>query len=59
MSTRIDWFEVVAAGGIVPKKKPAPDIYNFALEKMGLPAAQCFALEDSANGMNVRHWLPV
>ena len=47
-----DWFEVVAAGGIVPNKKPAPDIYNFVLEKMGLSAAVCFALEDSANGMN-------
>ena len=47
-----DWFEVVAAGGIVPNKKPAPDIYNFVLGKMGLSAAECFALEDSANGMN-------
>ncbi len=47
-----DWFEVVAAGGIVPNKKPAPDIYNFVLEKMGLSPAECLALEDSANGMN-------
>ena len=47
-----DWFEVVAAGSIVPNKKPAPDIYNFVLEKMGLSPAECLALEDSANGMN-------
>jgi len=47
-----DWFEVVAAGGIVPLKKPAPDIYNFVLEKLGLSAVDCLALEDSANGMH-------
>lgn len=50
-----DWFEVVAAGSIVPHKKPAPDIYNHVLKKMGLPAAACLALEDSENGMNAAH----
>jgi HAD superfamily hydrolase (TIGR01509 family) len=47
-----DWFEVVAAGGIVPQKKPAPDIYDYVLDRLQLPADRCFALEDSANGMN-------
>ena len=46
-----DWFEVVAAGSIVPRKKPAPDIYKHVLEKMGLPAAACLAIEDSVNGL--------
>jgi HAD superfamily hydrolase (TIGR01509 family) len=46
-----DWFEVVAAGSIVPHKKPAPDIYNYVLTKLELSAADCFALEDSANGL--------
>jgi len=46
-----EWFEVVAAGGVVPQKKPAPDIYDFALEKMGLSAHECLALEDSGNGL--------
>ncbi len=46
-----DWFEVVAAGSIVPHKKPAPDIYNYVLRKMGLTAADCLALEDSENGL--------
>lgn len=45
------WFELVAAGGVVPEKKPAPDIYDYALQKMGLTPGECFALEDSANGM--------
>jgi beta-phosphoglucomutase-like phosphatase (HAD superfamily) len=25
-----DWFEIIAAGDIVPAKKPAPDIYNMS-----------------------------
>ena len=47
----IDWFEVIAAGDIVPAKKPAPDIYDYALEKMKLPAKNCIAFEDSSNGI--------
>jgi HAD superfamily hydrolase (TIGR01509 family) len=46
-----DWFEVIAAGDIVPAKKPAADIYHYALEKMGLNAADCLAFEDSENGL--------
>jgi HAD superfamily hydrolase (TIGR01509 family) len=46
-----DWFEVIAAGDIVPKKKPAADIYNYVLEQMKLPAADCLAFEDSENGL--------
>ena len=45
------WFEVIAAGDIVPAKKPAPDIYFYAMEKMNLNPAQCLAFEDSANGI--------
>ncbi|MCR4297775.1 MAG: HAD family hydrolase [Gallionella sp.] len=44
-------FEVIGCGDIVPHKKPAPDIYFWVLEKMGLPAADCIALEDSENGL--------
>lgn len=45
------WFEAIGAGDIVPAKKPAPDIYLWVLERLGLPAAACLALEDSANGI--------
>lgn len=45
------WFEVIAAGDIVPAKKPAPDIYLWALEKMNLTAADAIAFEDSLNGI--------
>ena len=47
----MDWFEVIAAGDIVPAKKPAPDIYDWALEKMNLKAEECIAFEDSRNGV--------
>ena len=47
----IGWFELIAAGDIVPGKKPAPDIYYYALEHLGLKATECLALEDSDNGL--------
>lgn len=46
-----EWFEVIGAGDIVPAKKPAPDIYRWVLERLGLPASACLAIEDSANGL--------
>lgn len=46
-----EWFEVIAAGDIVPAKKPAPDIYSWVLGKLKLDAACCLALEDSENGV--------
>lgn len=46
-----DWFEVIAAGDIVPAKKPAADIYHWALDKLKLAAADCLAFEDSENGV--------
>lgn len=45
------WFEVIAAGSMVPKKKPAPDIYFYAMEHMRLSPEECLAFEDSENGL--------
>lgn len=47
----IGWFEVIAAGDIVPAKKPAGDIYHYALDAMKLKPEQCLAFEDSRNGI--------
>jgi len=47
----MDWFDVVAAGDVVPHKKPAPDIFELALAELGLPASACVAIEDSDNGV--------
>jgi HAD superfamily hydrolase (TIGR01509 family) len=46
-----DWFEVIAAGDIVAAKKPAPDIFLLALERLGLPPRSCTVVEDSDNGV--------
>lgn len=48
----MSWFEVIVAGDMVPAKKPAPDVYLYALEKLGLKAEECMALEDSENGIH-------
>jgi beta-phosphoglucomutase-like phosphatase (HAD superfamily) len=45
------WFEVIGAGDVVPAKKPAPDIYHWVLERLGLAPDACLALEDSENGL--------
>lgn len=42
---------LVLSGDIVPAKKPAPDIYNLALERLQLRPESCVAVEDSRNGM--------
>jgi HAD superfamily hydrolase (TIGR01509 family) len=47
----LDWFEVIAAGDIVPRKKPAPGIYRYVLDRLGLSAGSCLAIEDSAAGL--------
>jgi HAD superfamily hydrolase (TIGR01509 family) len=47
----LSWFEVIAAGDMVPHKKPAPDIYEYALEHLSLPPENCLAFEDTNNGL--------
>lgn len=49
------WFEVIAAGDIVPAKKPSPDIYIYAMGRMNLPPEACIAFEDSENGIHASH----
>ncbi len=47
----IEWFSVIAAGDVVPAKKPAPDIFHYALTHLALGPEQCLAFEDSENGL--------
>jgi len=47
----LNWFEVIAAGDMVPKKKPAPDIFEYALEHLKLPPENCLGFEDTNNGL--------
>jgi HAD superfamily hydrolase (TIGR01509 family) len=41
----------VFAGDVVPRKKPAPDIYLHALRELGRDAADAIVIEDSENGL--------
>lgn len=47
----LSWFEIIAAGDIVPAKKPAPDIYQYVLNQMNLSPQNCLAIEDSPQGL--------
>lgn len=44
-------FDAVAAGDEVAAKKPAPDVYLLALDRLGVPPGRAVALEDSLNGL--------
>ena len=47
----LTWFDVIAAGDIVSLKKPAPDVYYYVLQRLGLKAEECLAIEDSEHGL--------
>lgn len=44
-------FDVIGAGDVVPHKKPAPDIYQWVLQQLELPASACLVIEDSLPGL--------
>jgi HAD superfamily hydrolase (TIGR01509 family) len=41
----------IFAGDMVKKKKPAPDVYNMAVDQMGLDKSRCVIIEDSGIGL--------
>lgn len=47
----MEWFEVMASADEVPDKKPSPAVYLYAMDLLGLEAADCVAFEDSENGL--------
>ncbi|MCA3747834.1 MAG: HAD-IA family hydrolase [Rubrobacter sp.] len=44
-------FTVILTADEAPAKKPDPQVYEMALSKLGLPASQVLAVEDSRNGL--------
>jgi HAD superfamily hydrolase (TIGR01509 family) len=44
-------FALILAGDVVTAKKPAPDIYLLASERLGIEPARCVVVEDSNNGL--------
>lgn len=45
------YFKVIVTGNDVEKVKPAPYIYNKAVELLGVSKEDCIAIEDSATGL--------
>lgn len=46
-----DRFDRIVCATMVERGKPAPDIYLYAAEQLGLAPSECMALEDSPNGV--------
>ncbi|HUC26481.1 MAG TPA: HAD-IA family hydrolase [Streptosporangiaceae bacterium] len=48
-------FEVLAGGDEVGRHKPAPDVYQLALDRLTLDCAAAVAVEDTAHGVAAAH----
>ncbi len=46
-----DYFEIIADGNSVQKAKPAPDVFLFAAEKLGVDPENCVVVEDAEAGV--------
>ncbi|MEA5592880.1 beta-phosphoglucomutase [Rivularia sp. UHCC 0363] len=46
-----DKFTAIADGYSVAKSKPAPDLFLFAAEKLGVPPQNCIVVEDATAGI--------
>ena len=44
-------FSAILAGDVVSKKKPDPEIYNLASQRLSLQPSECVVVEDSRNGL--------
>ena len=45
------YFREVVCRGDAPRIKPAPDLWLEAVKRLGFPAGECLAIEDSLNGV--------
>lgn len=49
------YFDVIVCGDMIEKSKPEPDIYLKATELLNISPAECYAIEDSKNGLKSAH----
>lgn len=47
----LDFFEVIVCGDMVTHSKPHPEIYLKSCELLNVPPCDCYAVEDSPNGI--------
>lgn len=45
-------FETIVAGNHVQRNKPHPDGYLLAMQRLGVTADECLAIEDTEHGLN-------
>ena len=48
-------FSAIVCGDMVAHSKPHPEIFLTAAERLGAPAADCWVIEDSYNGIRAAH----
>lgn len=46
-----DYFDKIISATMVKEGKPSPDIYQYACKELELGSDECFAVEDSPNGV--------
>ncbi len=51
----LDYFEVIITDDDIVRPKPHPEPYLKALERLGLDASRCLAVEDSRRGLASAH----
>lgn len=51
----VDSFDELVSGHMVEHGKPAPDIYLYAAEKLGLSPEECLVIEDSPTGIKAAY----
>lgn len=51
-----DYFSVIVTGDMIAHSKPQPDIYLKACRELSANPRECFAIEDSLNGIRAAHW---
>jgi beta-phosphoglucomutase len=47
----MEQFDACVTGSEIQHKKPAPDIFLLAAERLGLPPARCLVVEDAPSGI--------
>ncbi len=55
ISGLLPYFQTIVTGDMIRHGKPDPEIYQFACSKLGSPPEDCFAVEDSPNGIKSAH----
>ena len=56
-----NWIDAITNVYNVPNPKPAPDVFLYAAQQIGLPPDQCIAIEDAQSGvkaaLDARMWV--